>query len=89
MTANRGMACRMGVSRKSTVGGWPSSGIVAHPGHDFRLDALIAGNTVVMKPARVTPLSALRLVELLLQAGLPETVIACLAGAGKVLSPAL
>ena len=53
------------------------------------IPALIAGNAVVLKPARTTPLSALRLVDLLLQAGLPETVIACLTGAGKLLGPAL
>src|SRR5258707_4466430 len=37
--------------------------------------ALIAGNTVVFKPASDTPLSALRLVEILYQAGLPEGVV--------------
>src|SRR5438045_2251085 len=37
--------------------------------------ALIAGNTVVIKPASDTPLSALRLVEILYEAGLPEGVV--------------
>lgn len=44
--------------------------------------ALAAGNSVVLKPASDTPLSALRLVEILLEAGLPPTGIACLTGSG-------
>ena len=46
--------------------------------------ALAAGNTVVLKPAEVTPLSALRLGELALEAGLPEGVLQILPGAGSV-----
>jgi glyceraldehyde-3-phosphate dehydrogenase (NADP+) len=53
------------------------------------IPALIAGNAPVLKPARSTPLSALRLVELLLEAGLPENVIACLTGPGPSLGKAL
>jgi acyl-CoA reductase-like NAD-dependent aldehyde dehydrogenase len=34
--------------------------------------ALACGNTVVLKPAELTPLSALRLAELVLDAGIPE-----------------
>ena len=34
--------------------------------------ALAAGNTVVLKPAELTPLTALRLAELALEAGLPD-----------------
>src|SRR5256885_8517063 len=34
--------------------------------------ALACGNTVVLKPAELTPLSALRLAELILEAGIPE-----------------
>jgi acyl-CoA reductase-like NAD-dependent aldehyde dehydrogenase len=46
--------------------------------------ALAAGNTVVLKPAELTPLSALRLGELALQAGLPEGVLQVLPGPGSV-----
>jgi acyl-CoA reductase-like NAD-dependent aldehyde dehydrogenase len=44
--------------------------------------ALAAGNTVVVKPAEATPLSALRLAELALSAGVPEGVLQVLPGAG-------
>lgn len=44
--------------------------------------ALAAGNAVVLKPASDTPLSALKLVELLLEAGLPQEGIQCLTGSG-------
>jgi len=44
--------------------------------------ALAAGNSVIIKPASDTPLSALRLVEILLEAGLPPTGIACVTGSG-------
>jgi len=46
--------------------------------------ALAAGNTVVLKPAELTPLSALRLGELALEAGLPEGVLQVLPGPGRV-----
>src|SRR5580698_10993679 len=46
--------------------------------------ALAAGNTVVLKPAELTPLSALRLGELGLEAGLPEGVLQILPGRGSV-----
>ncbi|MFJ1704727.1 aldehyde dehydrogenase family protein [Kitasatospora sp. NPDC088346] len=46
--------------------------------------ALAAGNTVVVKPAELTPLTALRLGELALQAGLPEHVLQILPGRGPV-----
>src|SRR5207237_154234 len=46
--------------------------------------ALAAGNTVVLKPAEVTPLTALRLGELALDAGLPEGVFTVVAGKGSV-----
>lgn len=51
--------------------------------------ALAAGNAVVVKPASDTPLSALRLVEILLEAGLPPLAIACLTGSGGELGNAL
>jgi acyl-CoA reductase-like NAD-dependent aldehyde dehydrogenase len=46
--------------------------------------ALAAGNTVVLKPAEITPLTAIRLGELALEAGLPEDVFTVLPGKGSV-----
>ncbi|MFC4015458.1 aldehyde dehydrogenase family protein [Nonomuraea purpurea] len=46
--------------------------------------ALAAGNAVIVKPAEWTPLTALRLAELALAAGLPEGVLQVLPGAGEV-----
>ncbi|WP_425556226.1 aldehyde dehydrogenase family protein [Kitasatospora nipponensis] len=46
--------------------------------------ALAAGNTVVLKPAELTPLTALRLAELALAAGIPEGVLQVLPGYGPV-----
>ncbi|MEU0514111.1 aldehyde dehydrogenase family protein [Amycolatopsis sp. NPDC006125] len=46
--------------------------------------ALAAGNTVVLKPAELTPLTALRLAELARDAGIPEGVFQVVAGAGPV-----
>jgi betaine-aldehyde dehydrogenase len=46
--------------------------------------ALAAGNTVVLKPAELTPLTAIRLAELALEAGLPEHVLTVLPGEGVV-----
>ncbi|WP_247828056.1 aldehyde dehydrogenase family protein [Arthrobacter antioxidans] len=46
--------------------------------------ALAAGNTVVLKPAELTPLTAIRLGELALQAGIPEGVFTVLPGKGSV-----
>ncbi len=46
--------------------------------------ALAAGNVVVLKPAELTPLTAIRLGELALQAGLPEYVLQVLPGKGSV-----
>jgi acyl-CoA reductase-like NAD-dependent aldehyde dehydrogenase len=46
--------------------------------------ALAAGNTVVLKPADLTPLTAIRLGELALQAGIPEGVFQVLPGRGSV-----
>lgn len=44
--------------------------------------ALAAGNTVVLKPAEVTPLTAMRLGELALEAGIPEGVFTVIPGRG-------
>jgi acyl-CoA reductase-like NAD-dependent aldehyde dehydrogenase len=46
--------------------------------------ALAAGNTVVLKPAELTPLTAVRLGELALEAGVPEGVFTVLPGKGSV-----
>ncbi|WP_405166196.1 aldehyde dehydrogenase family protein [Nocardia sp. NBC_01499] len=46
--------------------------------------ALAAGNAVVLKPAELTPLTAIRLGELALEAGLPEGVFQVLPGKGSV-----
>jgi acyl-CoA reductase-like NAD-dependent aldehyde dehydrogenase len=51
--------------------------------------ALAAGNTVVLKPAELTPLTALRLGELALEAGLPEGVLTILPGHGSKVGRAL
>jgi betaine-aldehyde dehydrogenase len=51
--------------------------------------ALACGNTVVLKPAELTPLSALRLGELALEAGIPEGVVNVLAGKGSVVGQRL
>lgn len=46
--------------------------------------ALAAGNTVVLKPAELTPLTAMRIGELALEAGLPPGVLEIVPGAGTV-----
>ena len=51
--------------------------------------ALAAGNAVLLKPAETTPLTALRLAELALEAGLPEDLFQVLPGAGDVAGNAL
>ncbi|MBU6244219.1 MAG: aldehyde dehydrogenase family protein [Actinomycetales bacterium] len=51
--------------------------------------ALAAGCTVVMKPAELTPLTAIRLGELALEAGIPEGVFTVLPGKGSVVGQRL
>jgi acyl-CoA reductase-like NAD-dependent aldehyde dehydrogenase len=46
--------------------------------------ALAAGNTVVLKPAELTPMTAIRLAELALEAGIPEGVLNVIVGKGSV-----
>ncbi|MEW1835268.1 aldehyde dehydrogenase family protein [Microbacterium sp. NPDC079995] len=46
--------------------------------------ALAAGNAVVLKPAELTPLTAMRLGDLALEAGLPDGVFTVIPGAGPV-----
>jgi acyl-CoA reductase-like NAD-dependent aldehyde dehydrogenase len=51
--------------------------------------ALATGNTIVVKPAEVTPLTALRLAELALDAGIPEGVLQVVVGQGSVVGTRL
>jgi acyl-CoA reductase-like NAD-dependent aldehyde dehydrogenase len=51
--------------------------------------ALACGNTVVLKPAELTPLSALRLADLVLEAGIPHGVVNVVAGKGSVVGQRL
>jgi len=51
--------------------------------------ALACGNTVVLKPAELTPLSTLRLGELALEVGIPEGVLNILPGKGSVVGTRL
>jgi acyl-CoA reductase-like NAD-dependent aldehyde dehydrogenase len=51
--------------------------------------ALSAGNAVILKPATTTPLSALKLTEVFLEAGLPENGFQCITGSGSRLGPIL
>jgi acyl-CoA reductase-like NAD-dependent aldehyde dehydrogenase len=46
--------------------------------------ALAAGNTVVMKPAEITPLTSLKIAELMAQAGMPDGVVNIVPGLGSV-----
>ena len=51
--------------------------------------ALAMGNTVVLKPAEQTPLTAMRLAELALEAGLPRGVFSVVTGSGSTIGEAL
>ncbi len=51
--------------------------------------ALAAGNSVIVKPASDTPLSALKLAEILLESGLPPEGIQCISGPGGEIGDAL
>jgi acyl-CoA reductase-like NAD-dependent aldehyde dehydrogenase len=51
--------------------------------------ALSCGNTIVLKPAELTPLSALRLADLALEAGIPEGVFNVLVGKGSIVGARL
>lgn len=51
--------------------------------------ALAAGNAVVLKPARTTPLTALALADCFIDAGIPEGVLSVLTGSGTLLGDAL
>jgi betaine-aldehyde dehydrogenase len=51
--------------------------------------ALACGNTVVLKPAELTPLSSLRLAELALDAGIPDGVLNVVVGKGSIVGQRL
>ena len=51
--------------------------------------ALAAGNAIVIKPASDTPLSALKLAEVFVDAGLPAEAIQCVTGSGGVIGDAI
>ena len=51
--------------------------------------ALACGNTIVLKPAELTPLTAVRLGELALEAGIPEGVLNVVVGPGRVVGTRL
>jgi RHH-type proline utilization regulon transcriptional repressor/proline dehydrogenase/delta 1-pyrroline-5-carboxylate dehydrogenase len=51
--------------------------------------ALVAGNTVIMKPAEQSPLIAAKLMEVLHEAGVPRGVVSYLPGVGEEIGPTL
>jgi acyl-CoA reductase-like NAD-dependent aldehyde dehydrogenase len=51
--------------------------------------ALACGNTVVLKPAELTPLTTVRLAELALEAGIPEGVLNVVVGPGRIVGQRL
>ncbi len=51
--------------------------------------ALACGNTIVVKPAQLTPLSVLALADILMEAGLPPGVLSVLPGPGSAIGDAL
>ena len=51
--------------------------------------ALAAGNAIIIKPASDTPLSALKLTEIFVDAGLPAEAIQCVTGSGGVIGDAI
>ena len=51
--------------------------------------ALAAGNTVVIKPSEVTPMTTIRLVELVQEAGVPRGVVNLVTGSGRTVGAAL
>ena len=51
--------------------------------------ALIAGNTIIIKPASTTPLTTLKIIGLLNEAGIPPGVLNCVTGSGSTVGAAL
>lgn len=92
LDAQRGASGKMGLTMRV-----PCGVVVAITPFNFPLllvlhkigPALAAGNAAVMKPAQQTPLTALRLTAVLLEAGLPARGIQCLTGSGSELGPVL
>ncbi len=75
-----GLCLRVPMGVVAAITAW--SAPLAIPAAELAL-ALVAGNTVVFKPAEETPLVAMRLVELLLEAGLPPGLVNLVHGMGE------
>lgn len=73
-----------GVAACITPWNWPLYQVVAKIG-----GALVAGCTVVLKPAELTPLSAYLLADAALEAGVPDGVLNLVPGSGRVVGEAL
>lgn len=73
-----------GVAACITPWNWPLYQVVAKIG-----GALVAGCTVVLKPAELTPLSAYLLADAALEAGLPAGVLNLVPGSGRVVGEAM
>jgi glyceraldehyde-3-phosphate dehydrogenase (NADP+) len=92
LDASPGGAEKMGFTLRMPVGV-----VVAITPFNFPLNlvahkvapAIAAGNAVIIKPPSATPLSALKLTEVLLEAGMPPEAISCLTGPGGELGDAL
>jgi acyl-CoA reductase-like NAD-dependent aldehyde dehydrogenase len=92
LDASPGGAGKMGFTLRV-----PCGVVVAISPYNFPLNlvahkvapAIAAGNAVVIKPPSNTPLSALKLTELLLECGLPPEAISCVTGPGGELGDAL
>lgn len=73
-----------GVAACITPWNWPLYQVVAKIG-----GALVAGATVVLKPAELTPLSAYLLADAAVEAGLPAGVLNLVPGSGRVVGEAM
>ena len=71
---------------------WSRDYAMEFPARDPDLEAgggPVFGNAVVLKPAEIAPLSAIRLVECLLQGGVPARALGLVFGSGSALGPEL
>ena len=92
LDASPGGACKMGFTLRV-----PCGVVVAISPFNFPLNlvchkvgpAVAAGNAVVIKPPSNTPLSGLKLTEVLLECGMPPEAISCLTGPGGEIGDAL